>query len=257
MSSPPPWRPRLVQEGKPLYGGDNDHSMDDDKAERRSSKAVATSSQQQARSGHSAPGPSSLAKAAGGTIPIHPPHISTKLVVKEHADDRSFEHHDDASDTMSVSPPRKAPPRKPSPLRMRLVIGGESQNQQQETNYTHVTHPQHHQQQHFVSHTPNCDYSQDQTAVERMEGVEHHGPKGPLVVMDGANIAYAYADAMSGFHHGGNNMEPDATGIQVAANYFLSMNVRVLVVIPAPWFRAKPRAGDEAHGMCDKSMIIL
>jgi len=248
----PTRRPRLVQEGKPIYGGDNDHFMDEAERHSPSGAPIAASlSHQHAPHFHQlAPGPSSLAMAAGGSVPIRPPHISTKLVVEQHDDDESLDHHYEG-DAMAVSPPRQAhsPPHKTSPLRMRLVIGGESQNQQQHhTQYTHVTHPQHHVTSHAAHYRQ--DYYSHET-VERMEGVEHHGPKGPLVVMDGANIAYAYADAMSGFHQG--NTEPDARGIQVAAQYFLSMDVRVLVVIPAPWFRAKPRTGDESQGTinCD------
>lgn len=200
------------------------------------------------------PRPSSLAMASGGSLPIRPHyHISTKLKVEDASlmtHHHHHHHHDDdssASDAMACSPPRQAhsppPHKRTSPLQMRLVIGGESQNLHHETLYTHVSHPQQHQH-----HAPTTTVRHDAyEAVERMEGVEHHGPKGPLVVMDGANIAYAYADAISGFA-GRGTTEPDARGIKVAADYFLSMNVRVLVVIPAPWFRAKPRAGDEAQG---------
>jgi hypothetical protein len=124
--------------------------------------------------------------------------------------------------------------KKVSSLKMRLVIGGEDDNQYHMSHQ--LSHP-HHVPQHTQYH--------HDSSVERMEGVDYHGTKGPLVVMDGANIAYAYADAMAGFR--GNN-EPDARGIKVAADYFLPMDIRVLVVIPAPWFRSKPRAGDTAQG---------
>lgn len=250
-----------MQEGKPIYGGDNDHSMDDESTERlrHTSLATTTTTRTFQPRNTTVSAPSSLAKAAGGCLPVRKPHISTKLVVNDgltmtHTDEND---DDDDSDAMAVSPPRKAshhlppPPRKKaSPVRMRLVIGGETQNQQQQqhtSQYEHVTHPQHLQQHHQNEY----DYDTD-SPIERMEGVEHHGPKGPLVVMDGANVAYAYADAMVGFAHEQEQpqarTEPDARGIQVAANYFLSMDVRVLVVIPAPWFRSKPRAGDESHG---------
>jgi hypothetical protein len=248
-----------VQEGKPLYGGDTDHSMDE--AE-RSDGASASASRQlhhdchshhQAHGGHSAPGPSSLAKAAGGSLPIRPRHISTKLVVEEHHTHHERVHHyhrDGDADEMACSPPRKT---SSSPLQMRLVVGGETQNQFHETHYnTHASYPQQHP--HVATHTAQTIHY-DYEPVERMEGVEHQGVRGPLVVMDGANIAYAYADAMSGFSQG--NTEPDARGIQVAANYFLSMDVRVLVVIPAPWFRVKPRTGDESQGMHDTVRVCL
>ena len=85
-----------------------------------------------------------------------------------------------------------------------------------------------------------------------MEGVEDHGTKQPLVVLDGANVAYAYAAAMAGMDHSSsltqastmNKAEPDSRGIQVATQYFRDVGLRVLVVLPASWFRRKPRPGD-------------
>ena len=215
-----------------------------EEAERQASLSIRSPRRQQLPVQQESGAPSSLAKAAGVFIPVkRRPHISTTLVIDNHSNgDNETSVGDD--DAMACSPPRKAahsPPRKASPLRTRLVIGGEPQYDHQE-NHLHATYPQHpHQQQ-----RQHQQYQEYET-VERMEGVEHHGSKGPLVVMDGANVAYAYADALSGIHQG--SREPDARGIQVAAQYFLAMNVRVLVVIPAPWFRAKPRAGDESQGM--------
>jgi hypothetical protein len=236
MSSPSPWRPRLVQEGKPLYGNDNDHPMMEE-AEQQADYASSRSRHRQQLDDvqHKSGAPSSLAKAAGGLIPVkRRRHISTTLVVDKHSNsvDETSVSDDDA---MACSPLRKAahsPPRKASPLKTRLVIGGEPQHHHQDS-HLRATYPQHQQYQEYET-------------VERMEGVEHFGPKGPLVVMDGANVAYAYADALLGFNQG--SREPDARGIQVALKYFLSIDVRVLVVIPAPWFRAKPRAGDESQG---------
>jgi hypothetical protein len=163
----------------------------------------------------------------------------------------SFDH-EDGTEAMEYSPPRaahSASPSRASPIQMHLVIGGEPQNQLSDiASFMDVTHSQHHRHQHHHVASHAITHHEYET-VERMQGVEQEGPKGPLVVMDGANIAYAYADALSGFNQSGH-AEPDARGIQVAAQYFLSMDdIRVLVVIPAPWFRTKPRVGDEAHGM--------
>jgi hypothetical protein len=84
-----------------------------------------------------------------------------------------------------------------------------------------------------------------------MEGVEDHSVKPPLVVLDGANVAYAYAEAKALQEQGnggggaGRKLEPDARGIRVACRYFQEGGgVRVLVVLPASWFRSKPRDGD-------------
>mmetsp|Transcript_18925 Transcript_18925/g.31322 ORF Transcript_18925/g.31322 Transcript_18925/m.31322 type:complete len:468 (-) Transcript_18925:207-1610(-) len=87
-------------------------------------------------------------------------------------------------------------------------------------------------------------YNEELHQIERMEGVISLDAKEPLVVMDGANVAYAYADAMAAASPGGGKREPDYRGLQVAAKHFMSAGVRVLIVLPAPWFRVKPAAGD-------------
>jgi hypothetical protein len=75
--------------------------------------------------------------------------------------------------------------------------------------------------------------------MDKMVGVQDHGVKAPLVVLDGANVAHAYAVALDGLHFKGGSSDPDATGIQVATDYFQSTGVRVLVVLPQYWFRSK------------------
>ena len=76
------------------------------------------------------------------------------------------------------------------------------------------------------------------------------GMKMPLVVIDGANIAHHYAQAMSGLQNSSlavaqhGKPEPDVQGIKVATDYFVQGGVRVLVVLPQYWFRTKPRPGD-------------
>lgn len=74
--------------------------------------------------------------------------------------------------------------------------------------------------------------------VEKMEGVIDLSEKPPLCVLDGANLAYAYAKA----GQGGSSLsaeqskpDPDTKGIEVACNYFESAGIRVLAVLPATW----------------------
>ena len=66
-------------------------------------------------------------------------------------------------------------------------------------------------------------------------------------------MAYAYADALGGYnnspHYNNNNnnnkkrLQPNLVGIQVACDYFAasSLGIRVLVVLPASYYRIKPR----------------
>jgi Zc3h12a-like Ribonuclease NYN domain len=92
----------------------------------------------------------------------------------------------------------------------------------------------------------------DHRPIERMEGVEDLGMKMPLVVLDGANVAHHYAQAMAGLDQPSlavattGKPEPDAQGIKVATDHFLQAGLRVLVVLPQYWFKAKPRSGDNS-----------
>lgn len=80
-----------------------------------------------------------------------------------------------------------------------------------------------------------------------MEGVEDHSIKPPLVVLDGANVAYAYGGAMHGSIS--STPVPDARGISVACQYFAKAGLRVLVVLPASWFRnfKRPQTTDDGE----------
>jgi Zc3h12a-like Ribonuclease NYN domain len=61
-----------------------------------------------------------------------------------------------------------------------------------------------------------------------MEGVEDLSLKQPLVVLDGANVAYGYNLTEKG--------PPNVRGILVAVQYWRHYHIRVLVVLPQPWF---------------------
>jgi hypothetical protein len=98
----------------------------------------------------------------------------------------------------------------------------------------------------------------DERITEKMEGVQDQSIKTPLIVMDGANVAYAYGLAMDGGDGGagGSFPRPDVRGIRVACDYFLGHSsssssqpdhhhsrVRILVVLPQSWFRSHPKYG--------------
>jgi hypothetical protein len=69
--------------------------------------------------------------------------------------------------------------------------------------------------------------------IEKMTGVQDLSIRGPLIVMDGANVAYAYAQAL---HHNnpGAKLQPHWAGISVAVDY-LRPATRVVVVVPQPF----------------------
>jgi hypothetical protein len=91
--------------------------------------------------------------------------------------------------------------------------------------------------------------SSNYQSVEKMEGVQDHGRKMPLIVLDGANVAHAYTTALASlnptkYRKNKGKPEPDSRGISVAVDYFVSTGIRVLVVLPQYWLRKKPRSGD-------------
>lgn len=102
--------------------------------------------------------------------------------------------------------------------------------------------------EHIVRHDLSCD--DDDRLVEQMEGVIDQGTKMPLVVLDGANVAYAYAGVLAGTNtntnhssperlHRKSKLDPDVRGIQIAAQFFLDAGVRALIVLPQYWFANK------------------
>ena len=79
-----------------------------------------------------------------------------------------------------------------------------------------------------------------------MEGVEDHSIKPPLIVVDGANVAFAYGKAaaaqqqhanLHNNHHAGKPV-PDVTGLRVVNQFFGGGGgCRVLVVLTQSWLR--------------------
>jgi hypothetical protein len=99
------------------------------------------------------------------------------------------------------------------------------------------------------------DNHEEERMIQRME-IEDILPKPPLIVLDGANIAYAYVQTFQSTpslssttssknkRHGATNsssttLEPNALGIKLAVEYFLQAGCRVQVVVPAYWIRTK------------------
>ena len=75
----------------------------------------------------------------------------------------------------------------------------------------------------------------------------------PLIVIDGANIAYNYADSLnpSSQHDNPNyRVQPNPRGITLAIQYFLKNRCRVQAVVPISWYKLKPRPTDKSssHG---------
>ncbi|KAL3794786.1 hypothetical protein HJC23_012796 [Cyclotella cryptica] len=79
----------------------------------------------------------------------------------------------------------------------------------------------------------------------------HHMPSpstSPLVVIDGANVAYTYVESLNPSLTNHSNQyygrEPNPRGITLAIQYFLKHQCRVQAVVPTSWYKLKPRPGD-------------
>ena len=110
------------------------------------------------------------------------------------------------------------------------------------------THQQQQQQQHAPY--PN-EYSSSQPQQEpSLTNHLHPMPsptKSPLVVIDGANLAYAYAETLNPtISNQYQRREPNPRGITKAIQYFLQHSCRVQAVVPISWYKLKPRPGDYA-----------
>ena len=114
-----------------------------------------------------------------------------------------------------------------------------------------------------AAHAPLAsDEDFDDRPIEQMEGVIDQGSKMPLVVLDGANVAYAYAGVMAGKNNSSlenassrNKLEPDVRGIQIATQFFLDAGVRALVVLPQYWFRENDK-NRSANSLKEKLEIL-
>ena len=89
------------------------------------------------------------------------------------------------------------------------------------------------------------EHQDDNDGVEKMTGVVDLSIKPPVVVLDGANLAYAYDKAWQGNDSSSlvtsqRRPEPNARGIVVACQYFLTAGIRVLAVVPATMLHREP-----------------
>ena len=72
----------------------------------------------------------------------------------------------------------------------------------------------------------------------------------PLVVLDGANIAYNYSESLHptlAQHSSNLRRQPDPRGIRLVIEYFLKHHCRVQAVVPTSWYQLKPRPCDTYH----------
>ena len=123
-----------------------------------------------------------------------------------------------------------------------------------EHNNTYNTHSMNH---HHYHHQQYNNFTNSQAQQHEYQTFEpqppsqiHHMPppsEAPLVVIDGANIAYNYAESLNPSLSSQHvKREPNPKGITIAIQYFLQHSCRVQAVVPISWYRLKPRPGDYA-----------
>jgi len=248
-------RPRLVHEGSPII----DEGDDDDLAP--SSLWINERESHQNRQQQSL---GSLASRAGSTtIKTQQQHrkpykLQTRLViggVTHEEDDAAMEEDDHAHAADHPSYAHVGDPHN-------AIEHAEPFN----TGHHHHGHSYsrdaHHQQHHYTLGAPieqnNLQTAQHiiQTNSSLPPPILHSmpPPKSPLVVIDGANIAYNYAESLdpssslqSNNHNNSryNKRQPNPQGIRLAIEYFLSRKCRVQAVVPTSWYRLRPRNKNE------------
>jgi hypothetical protein len=161
-----------------------------------------------------------------------------------------FSHSHSHYEQQNLRQPSRINRQKEERLQTSLVIGGPYQETQQGfSTVAQMTPPILNNMQ-----QNNELFEQSHVTVPTRMEIDDILPKAPLIVMDGANVAYAYTHAtgtssslnVSSRKDGG--IEPDSNGIKVAVNYFVNAGCRVLVVLPQHWMRSKPRADAGFNG---------
>lgn len=252
-------RPRLVEEGKPIgSAGDDesDHSMaDDDDKDKQTASLYSQQHSKCLGEKRIAVVDSSLARAvveSSSSAPVvyhtnKTKRQSYRTVIGGTTTDNSDEWH-------AFSHPN-------AHTRDEMHQFQHSPTYQQQR-YSHSYHHNQHRHHHRLLHTPPYSHPPppppaahathmeiglllDTRPIERMEGVIDQSIKAPLIVFDGANIAYSYGQTMQGTID--VRPEPDARGIRVAVTYFQHAGLRVLVVLPMSWIRSKPHVNDPSQ----------
>jgi hypothetical protein len=146
--------------------------------------------------------------------------------------------------------------KQPFKLKTRLVVGDVTHEDDEVMGDT----GHHHYGQNLPCHTHHQQHDYTLGATHGHNNLQteatHQQPPipSPLVVIDGANIAYNYAESLdpsaSSLQHNNNNnrrhkRQPNPRGIRLAIDYFLKNNCRVQAVVPTSWYRLRPRDKNE------------
>ena len=151
--------------------------------------------------------------------------------------------------------------KQPFKLKTRLVIGDVTHDDDEvmgDTGHHHYGQNlpchTHHQQHDYTLGATHGQNNPQAEAAHQQPPIFHNVMPSPLIVIDGANIAYNYAESLdpsaSSLQHNNNNnrrhkRQPNPRGIRLAIDYFLKNNCRVQAVVPTSWYRLRPRDKNE------------
>lgn len=178
-----------------------------------------------------------------------------------HAQPHAHVQHMEIGPPVSINPTALPPPLAPhwemgvpqplSPPIVAPVVAFGQPPQPQQSSHRYASTP--------LAHRTHIEIGVDDRPTERMHGVEDQSLKAPLVVVDGANVAYSYSETLHGsLQTAAAKQDPDARGMRVAVDYFRAAGLRVLVVLPVSWFRRRPRPGASVvHVVEDDQLAVI
>ena len=236
-------RPRLVHEGLPINDDHGDSGLH---------FSVASTSHKTNNLHNVA----SNASKSNATLNSKPYKLQTRLVIGEDshdADDTEMMVDEDQHDNQSHKPQQNIDHHATSQYYGSHgdVHYGNYNNTQQNNvpcGGYHYTQQQNGGEHNFVHSNP-INYQHAPAPEINNYPTIHHQPSpavSPLVVLDGANIAYNYSESLHPILQS-ERRQPDPKGITLAIDYFLKQNCRVQAVVPISWYQLKPRPTDTYH----------
>lgn len=211
----------------------------------------------------------------GGTMAGRPRLVHEGSPILDDGDDDAFndtdnswiQHHEQQQSALARRAGTAAAAtqrqKQPFKLKTRLVIGDVTHEDDEVMGDTHTHQVQtghHHYGQNHTCHTHHQQHDYTLGATHSHNNLQteatHQKPPipSPLIVIDGANIAYNYAESLdpsaSSLQHNHNNnrrhkRQPNPRGIRLAIDYFLKNQCRVQAVVPTSWYRLRPRDKNE------------
>ena len=262
-------RPRLVHEGSPIIDGSEYSAADGNgnNFHHLSSRAASSSNPTSLGALHE-----EHANAIQNKVSGNPYKLKTSLVIGEQRasgdpddmmmddDDYDTHHHIQRTYVKNDEPTSLYYGSHGSVYHGQALENGNYTSGQ--TTGVDAIHQQHRQQHHEMHQYPTTSFNNHfessnpshlaPTPNPTLPPIYHMPSplKSPLVVLDGANIAYNYSESLHptlAQHSSNLRRQPDPRGIRLVIEYFLKHHCRVQAVVPTSWYQLKPRPCDTYH----------